>query len=102
VRGVLLFTTVLLAAVWGATLAFPSLLQYAVIADTAQLAENVYYMLWNVLIAIGMFALLVYAQRDAIISFVGTNPLICTSAAVGGLLCLLLLGLTIKGMRRRQ
>ena len=102
VRGVLLFTAMLLAAVWGATLAFPSLLQYAIIADIAQLAENIYYTLWSVLYAIGMFALMVYTQRDAIISFISANPLISTSAGVGGLLCLILLRLTVKGLRRRQ
>jgi hypothetical protein len=102
VRGMLLFTTVLLTSVWGATLAFPSLLQYAIIADTAQLAENVFFTLWGVVYATGMFALMVYTQRDAITSFVSANPLISMSAGVGGLLCLILLGLSIKGMRRRQ
>lgn len=102
VRGVLLFAAALLAAVWGATLAFPSLLQYAIIADTAQLAEHIYYTLWSMLYAIGIFALMVYTQRDAIISFVGANPLMSTSAGVGGLLCLILLRLTVTGMHRRH
>ncbi len=91
-RRLLVFSGVLMVAIWGATFAFPSLLQYGIIAGIAQFVSNVFY-------AIGTLAMWVYTRRDAILGFVIANPLLSMCVSIIVLLCIVLLWKSVHSRR---